>query len=184
MDVLDKEVIVTNCADFYGQEIIVAAKNLLYCSVAVRSQNIACTGPNKSQKNVEDIVRMFLEMDVPNSPVFVAKNLSDLPSLTMDVNGLKLLQEIETMKSQIRNNRLGLKSIIGMLEKQTSEPVPNTDQQMSRTTVAPKTVQQQRVPQVDVPTDVVQRDTEQTEYEDTDADTDIGGPENWAEMNV
>ena len=49
-----------------------AAKNLLYSSVEERSRNIARTGPNKSQKNVQNIVRVFHEMDVQNSPVFVA----------------------------------------------------------------------------------------------------------------
>ena len=91
------------CADFYSSDVIVAAKQLLYNTVPTKGRHVFRKGINKSRMNVSDIIKIFLEMEVCNAPVFVARNLLELPPLQMDsMDSLKVIQEIEAMQAQIK----------------------------------------------------------------------------------
>lgn len=66
---------------------------------------------------MNDIVRVCLEMETEGAPMFVASNLSNLPpSSHNSIDVLKLLQEIETMKTNIKLLTASQHDIVKMLQ--------------------------------------------------------------------
>ena len=113
---LPVDALVPPCADLYNVDVIVAAKPLLYNSVPTKSRQVFRKGANKSKISMSGIVKIFLEMEVTNVPIFVARNLSELPPLKMDSpDSFKVIQEIESTKSQIlyvTNSQLELVNLV------------------------------------------------------------------------
>ena len=103
VDQLPFDSIVQLCSDFYSCEVVLSAKQLLYKTVPVKSRLVTRKGANKSKMNISDMVKVFLEMELAHTPIFVARNLSELPPLKMDcMDSLRVLHELESMKAQIK----------------------------------------------------------------------------------
>ena len=60
-------------------------------------------GAEKTRHELEDIIRVFQEMELNDPTVFVARNLADLPSLALnDSDTFKLVRDMESMKSDLK----------------------------------------------------------------------------------
>ena len=91
------------CTEFYSVDIIIAAKKVLYETVTAKHHFIERRGTGKAKASMQDIIRVFQEMDLDETPVFVARNLLELPPLSLDnMDNLKLLSDIEAMKQQLK----------------------------------------------------------------------------------
>ena len=102
VEVLPLDVLVRICTEFYSYEIISAAKDILFQTAITRQRKIQ-RKHNKSKTSLEDIVKVFLEMEMTNAPIYVARNLAELPPFSADIgDSLKVLTEIETIKLQIK----------------------------------------------------------------------------------
>ena len=91
-------------ADLYKVDGVVAAMQLFYNSVPTKSRQVFRKGANKSKISMSDIVNIFLEMEVTNAPIFLAR-----------LDSLKVIQETEAMKSQIiyvTNSQLELVKLV------------------------------------------------------------------------
>ena len=91
------------CSDLYSCEVISTAKHLLYNNVVTKGRLVSRKGANKAKMNMSDIVKVFLEMEIYNAPIFVARNLAELPPLTVDsLDSLKLITELETVAQEMQ----------------------------------------------------------------------------------
>ena len=55
---------------------ISTAKQLLYNNVVMKGRLVSRKGANKAKINMSDIVKVFLEMEIDNAPIFVEALLS------------------------------------------------------------------------------------------------------------
>ena len=104
------DIIVKLMVDFYKPEELKHAKSVLFTNVSTTDargnerRNIGRTGDNKARNDTGDMATVLLELDL-NQPhaIFVAENLANLPPLSLNnIDILKLLSEIEAMKSSIK----------------------------------------------------------------------------------
>ena len=105
MDLIPKDLLVKICADFYTVEELESAKNVAFKTCPTMSRKIKRQGNEKSiaKKNVEDIIDLFSKCNTEMLPVFVARNLQNIPpidithvdvtQLTSEVNELKKMQK-------------------------------------------------------------------------------------------
>lgn len=75
--------IVRICSEFYSGDVIVSAKSLLYNSIKTKDRLVIRRGVNKTKSDMQDIVKVILEMEPTDSTAFVARNLMDLPILPL-----------------------------------------------------------------------------------------------------
>lgn len=137
VDVLPLDALVRICAEFYSFEAISVAKDLLFQTVVTRQRKIQ-RKINKSKTSLEDIVKVFLEMEITNAPIFVARNLAELPPFSADIgDSLKVLRELDALKTQIKlieNNQLKMMRTI-KTEKEKNSLSKNCDNLDSDDTV-------------------------------------------------
>lgn len=102
IETLTQDALVQLCIDFYSFDVISAAKRLLFDTVQTKQRYVPRKGCNKAKMSMGDIVKVFLEMEVSNAPVFVARNLQDLPPIAMhNSDSTKLLSDIVAIKTQL-----------------------------------------------------------------------------------
>ena len=124
----DRELIVQICSDFYSFDVINAAKSLLFKHVNTRQRCVNRIGNNKSRTSMNDIVTVFLEMELKGRPVFVAQNLFDLPPLGINsMDSVKVLHDIADMKCQMDAITRGHKELHQCIASQvkTQNPTPS-----------------------------------------------------------
>ena len=107
IDIMTQDLLVKLCVDFYAKEVIESAKKLVYSkckalnSTIMLPRYIKRQGPKKKQSDVLDIIGLCHEMGC-NLPVFVAQDLSHLPSVSANSFDIaSLMDEIEDMKIQL-----------------------------------------------------------------------------------
>ncbi|XP_052758012.1 uncharacterized protein LOC128202289 [Galleria mellonella] len=90
------------CASNYSDSEIETGKNVLYCACGNGSRNIHRKGDDKKKKNVKDIITVLKEVDPDKQPIFVARDLSRLPSVTFDyVDVTRLLKDMSMMRTEL-----------------------------------------------------------------------------------
>ena len=107
IDVMTQDVLVKICADFYDGTSIVTAKKLLYEQIQALNLDITLPrfakrkGPNRNKSDILDIIRLCHEVG-SSVPVFVARDLSSLPTVSANCFDMALLmRDIEAMKLQL-----------------------------------------------------------------------------------
>ena len=111
--VCTQDFLVQVCCDFYCEEAISEAKTLLYKHVKTKGRLIGRRGAQKSVHEMRDIYQVLLEMEPTDKTTFVAHNLANLPPLSMDnTDTLRLLKEIENVKSDLRSMQIAQEDII------------------------------------------------------------------------
>jgi len=92
------------CTDFYGNEAIACAKDTLYnCTVEQPGRRrVTHRGTDRNQRDVQDILNVFLELSLHAIPLFVCKDLANLPPLTMNnFDMASVIKNIETLRTQV-----------------------------------------------------------------------------------
>ena len=107
IDIMTQDLLVKLCVDFYAKEVIESAKKLVYSkckalnSTIMLPRYIKRQGPKKKQSDVLDIIGLCHDMGC-NLPVFVAQDLSHLPSVSANSFDIaSLMDDIEDMKIQL-----------------------------------------------------------------------------------
>ena len=118
MDVLHVELLTKLCSDFYSVEEINVAKrtmhDLFYSKEEERPRLRWRKGDKAKSSNVQDILNMMSSFQTGELPDFLARNLNNLPPLSMkDFDLSKLMTELETMKCEIS----AIKCAIGSQEE-------------------------------------------------------------------
>ena len=104
--------------DFYKDDDIAEAKDLLFASAVTNVRYRRKIGPHRSKQNVTDMINVILELQPNSSPVFTASDLSNIPPVSMNnVDILKLLRELEGMKSSISALQYSHSEVIQAQEK-------------------------------------------------------------------
>lgn len=113
MDTVDPFTMNKICCDFYSEESILCSKNMLVAMYPNPNERIIKRqGPKKSSLNIDDIIKVFQtnkKNKEDNPPVFVAKDLANLPPLTfesLDVSALlhtmkKCQEEVSHLKEAV-----------------------------------------------------------------------------------
>ena len=92
------------CTDFYREDDISCAKDTLYNATGGRDgrRKVQHRGVKKSQRDMEDIIDLFLELPLHDIPMFVAKDISNLPPLSMNnFDMCSIVKKIETLECQV-----------------------------------------------------------------------------------
>ncbi len=96
------------CTDFYKNEDISCAKDILYTLVdkmgASRStrRKITHRGDVRGKRNMEDILNILLELPLHTIPVFVCKDLANLPPLSMNnFDMASVMKNLETLQLRV-----------------------------------------------------------------------------------
>lgn len=114
IDVTPKDILSRVCTSFYDHQTIADAKQLLYDVVIPDQRKSVKIGNNKSQSEFDDIYKLLLS-GKGNQVKFVARNLSNLPSLSLtDYNFGNVVNDMERMKADIA----GLKEMQQQLTEQ------------------------------------------------------------------
>lgn len=106
------------CSDFYSFDVIKSAKELLSVSAAPKSNRrlVNRRGNDRCIQSMKDIIDMFLEMEVTNVPIFVARNLADIPPTSIDsMDSVKVLSEIASVKAQLGQISTGHQELLEMI---------------------------------------------------------------------
>ena len=99
--------IIKLCIDFYSAEEITASKQILYDHTVNtrpdRCRLIKRTGSNRDKENMRDLIKVLLSLEIKDSPVYVARDLSKLSFLgAFDNDVLGLHREVAELKQSIQ----------------------------------------------------------------------------------
>ena len=91
------------CSQFYTEESVFEAKELLFEAVKTAMRFRRYNGENKKEQHMGDIIKVLLEAELEDTPLFTAQTLSNLPALSVDcMDSLQLRTDIESIKQQLR----------------------------------------------------------------------------------
>ena len=102
INTLPYDMIVKLLVDFYSDDDIASAKNILY-QTAFKDRDaprlIKRKGKDRCLNNIQDILNIFLEMPPQSVPCYVAKELSRLPPLSINCFDVSsLVKDMESVK--------------------------------------------------------------------------------------
>lgn len=104
LDVMDVESLIRICATGFSTSDIQKAKTLLFESVPSTGRKITRKKEGKRQRDLEDIIKVFQNVDPEEIPIFVAKELHKLPPVTFDhVDVTRILKDITTIQNEMRS---------------------------------------------------------------------------------
>ena len=93
----------------FSESEITVAKKLLFDNVVTKRCFISRIGDAKKSMDVKDMIRVLLEIEVQDAPVFVVRNLENLPPLSLkNCDIVKLTRDLESIRSEIfllKNNQ-------------------------------------------------------------------------------
>lgn len=99
---MDEISLVRICASSFTEQDIVDAKNLLFDCVKSTKCKIHRKKEGKTQRDLEDIMKLFKETEPEEYPIFVAKNLNKLPPICWDhVDVSRFLKDIMILQKEI-----------------------------------------------------------------------------------
>lgn len=104
IDTLAYDILLKLCVDFYTDEQVAAAKSLLFdtCVVPEGKRNIQRRGSGKKASNIQDMLDLLLDLDSACCPVFVARDLANLPPLTVDHFDMsKFAKDLESLRTEL-----------------------------------------------------------------------------------
>jgi hypothetical protein len=101
------DIITKLCVDFYSQDVIFKSKAKLFDhTVSIRPSNMRyIKRKNKEgcKQDILDIMNVFRTLPVKSTPIYVAKDLSNLPPLgAFDNDVLSMHREVEEIKTNMR----------------------------------------------------------------------------------
>lgn len=106
--VLPHDTISKLCTDFYSDEEILKAKEMLFATAFLhldendRPRLILRRGENKRQSDVEDMLKVFLTTAATNIPSYAAVDLFRIPPVGLNSFDLStILRDVETLKEQM-----------------------------------------------------------------------------------
>lgn len=106
LQVMDQVSLVQICSSAFNAEDILEAKNLLFDCIKTKKRSQR-KRDGKSQRDLEDIIGLFRELDPNEFPVFVAKDLYKLPAINLDhVDVSKLLRDLLRLQNEVTNLNL------------------------------------------------------------------------------
>ena len=106
MDIIANDKLIKICAEFYTDEEIKVAKEIVYNKFAQAGErNIARRGPERSQQNMSDILDILHKTDPENLPLFGVYDLNRLPPLDMNsVDVTSMFMDIKHLKEMWTDN--------------------------------------------------------------------------------
>ena len=118
--------VVKLCTDFYSSEVISAAKRVLFDNAkGKKPRYVVRQGENKSRGDMRDIVTLLLSLELAHTPIFVARDLANLPPLSVcDFDVVKILQDIDTVKQNVKLLSDGQASMAKLMKENTGLPAP------------------------------------------------------------
>ncbi|KAJ8714562.1 hypothetical protein PYW07_004679 [Mythimna separata] len=100
---MDNESIIRVCLSAFSEPDIEEAKTLLFESVTTSQRKKSRRRDGKMQRDLEDIICLFKEIDPDVIPTFVARDLQKLPPISFDhIDVTKLLKDIMLLRSEIQ----------------------------------------------------------------------------------
>jgi hypothetical protein len=107
LDTMPRDILVKLCFEFYSQDSISKGKHVLFDATPPDfrhiKRHIKRRGPEKSREDLNDIMRLFLQIDPGKGPLFVAKDLSQLPPLSIkNFDILKVARDVEEIKQNLK----------------------------------------------------------------------------------
>ena len=129
MDIMPKDPLVNICVQFYDENAIMEAKQLLFSKVPARMKLVNRRGTYKAKSNMEDIIQVLLEAQIAETPLFTAQSLGNLPALSVScVDSLHLRTVIDTLQQQVHIINANQKDMLDLIktkvvreDKQNSE---------------------------------------------------------------
>ena len=92
------------CTDFYNDDDIACAKDILYNITEAHHdrRRVKHRGSDKKQRDMQDVLNIFLELPLHAIPIFVCKDISNLPPLSMNnFDMASVIRSIETLQVQV-----------------------------------------------------------------------------------
>ena len=105
---------------------ISASKQLLFNSVKdpkndPRNRYIKRVGQNKAKDDARDIATRLLTIELCDMPIFVARDLSNLPPLSVnDFDVIRILTEVESLKNSVRQLTDNQSSLLDMMKSKNA----------------------------------------------------------------
>lgn len=101
---LDNESIIRVCLSVFSEPDIDEGKKLLFLSVTLSQRLKSRRKDGKRQRDLEDIICLFKEIDPDATPIFVARNLQKLSPVSFDhIDVTKLLKDLILLRKEINN---------------------------------------------------------------------------------
>ena len=128
MDTMPADILMKLCHDFYDDDQIDGAKQLLH-EVCMQMGNslprlIKRRGAQKKENDINDIMQVLLEIDTGHVPVFLAKDLKNLPPLSYNHFDItKVMADIELLK-----NEMGIARFIAQSHKDIMDAIKDLKQ--------------------------------------------------------
>lgn len=108
VEVIDEATLISICAKTFSEEEIYKAKSLLYDSLLGEKLQYSRKKNDMGQRDLEETISIFKQYDSKKLPVFVARNLENLPPILwnqLDVTALlKSLVRLQSDVDSIKNN--------------------------------------------------------------------------------
>jgi hypothetical protein len=129
------DMLVKLCTDFYSEEDIECAKDVLHESIhftrEASRRRIKRRGDSKKLHDFQDIMNAFLEFPTQDVPIYVCRDLHNLPPLSMnnfDMSGL--IRNVEQFQQQVKilqdSHQTTTKAQLVISERLAQQAQPNT----------------------------------------------------------
>lgn len=110
------ESILKLCCDFYTQTEISQAKEVLFNNVTTKRRKIKRKGTEKSKLDVQDMMVILLELELPHPVIFVSQNLSRIPPRDRDafdiMHTTKEIDELKSIVQQLCDNQAAITRLV------------------------------------------------------------------------
>lgn len=83
-EVMDNESLIKICITSFSEFDIDEAKSLLFESIMVKQKKKSRRNDGKKQRDLENIINLFKQIDPEMIPIFAAKDLQKLPPISFD----------------------------------------------------------------------------------------------------
>ena len=127
------DMLVQTCANFYDADEIFTSKTALFENIRQdRFRLIQKIGKNKKQDDLMDICKLFLSTEIEQMPMFVAKELSNVPCTTDTYDVTKVHKELEQIKKSIcslTDNQTAVTNLVNSKRERHNHTQYNTDSQ-------------------------------------------------------
>ena len=134
MDSLPFDYLVKLCSDFYADTEIEAAKQIVLQLGSPDKRYPKRKGQYKKISTMQDILHILLELETSHMPLFVARDLGNLPPLSYDhFDVSKLLHDVESVRNEINLIKHSMSASSSSREAQQNTATPfHSSKKMSK----------------------------------------------------